>query len=270
VSRVAGADRFATAVEVSRRAYPEGVEVAYVASGLTFADALTGGVAAARESAPLLLVTPGRVPAVTAGELERLAPERLVIVGGRGVVSESVASQLADYAGQIERLADTSRFGTAGAVARAAFDDPSAVETAYVASGQTFADALAGVPAAASADAPLLLATRQGLPAATRSALARLAPQRIVLLGGPGALGPAVAEAAGEFAATVDRLAGPTRYATAAAVAGHAWPEGAGEVMVATGTGFADALAGGAVAGTGACRWCWLPPARCPPRPGRP
>jgi putative cell wall-binding protein len=249
VARVAGRDRFATAARLSEQAYPEGAEVAYVATGLGFADALTGGVAAGRAPGPVLLVSGAGVPAVTAGELQRLDPDRLVIVGGRGAVDASMASALAGYADRVERLAGANRFATARAVAQAAFPRPGAVDTVYVASGQTFADALAGGPAAVQAGAPLLLAGRDELPPATRAALQRFGPRRVVLLGGPTALSETVAQAAAGFADTVQRLAGPTRFATAAAIARQRFGGGVDEVMVATGTGFADALAGGAVAG---------------------
>jgi glucose/arabinose dehydrogenase/putative cell wall-binding protein len=58
--------------------------------------------------------------------------------------------------------------------------------------------------------------------------------------------GPAPA-AAGH--AQVERLAGPDRYATAAAVSHERFPDGAGTVFVATGADFPDALAGGPAAG---------------------
>jgi len=80
-------------------------------------------------------------------------------------------------------------FATAAAVARAAF--PTAM-TAYVATGENFPDALAGVPAAAGVDAPLLLVARDAIPAAAAEQLARLRPRRVVVLGGPAAVDPSI------------------------------------------------------------------------------
>lgn len=51
-------------------------------------------------------------------------------------------------------------------------------------------------------------------------------------------------------AAETGRLAGANRYQTAAAVAGAAYPDGAGTVVLARGDDFADALAAAALAGT--------------------
>ncbi|MCU1378916.1 MAG: hypothetical protein JWN29_1899 [Acidimicrobiales bacterium] len=92
VTRAAGADRYATAVQVSRTTFPTGSPIAYVATGTNFPDALAGGVVAAAKSAPLLLV-PGRcVPNVVRAELTRLGATSLVLLGGDGAVSGSVAS----------------------------------------------------------------------------------------------------------------------------------------------------------------------------------
>ncbi|MBA3740282.1 MAG: cell wall-binding repeat-containing protein, partial [Chloroflexi bacterium] len=55
VTRIAGADRYATAAAVSAAYFPAGVPVAYVATGATFPDALTAGAAAAALGGPVLL-----------------------------------------------------------------------------------------------------------------------------------------------------------------------------------------------------------------------
>ncbi len=57
------------------------------------------------------------------------------------------------------------------------------VAVAYVATGTNFPDALAGGPAAALEDGPVMLVTRDAIPAATASELTRLKPKRIVVLG---------------------------------------------------------------------------------------
>ena len=96
LSRWAGLDRYGTAAAVAAT-YPAGVPVAYVASGLGFADALAGAPAAARDGGPLLLVRPDAIPAATATELARLRPGRIVVLGGPASVSEAVARALQVY-----------------------------------------------------------------------------------------------------------------------------------------------------------------------------
>lgn len=86
VSRVGGADRYATAANLSRITYAAGVPVVYVATGTGFADALS----AAALGAPVLLARPLCVPASTKAELDRLDPVRVVVLGGTAALSDDV------------------------------------------------------------------------------------------------------------------------------------------------------------------------------------
>jgi putative cell wall-binding protein len=240
--REAGADRYATAAALSAATFPPGVAVAYVASGADHADALAGGPAAAADGAPLLLVEPDRVPAVVAAELARLAPTRVVVLGGPEAVSDAVVRTLG-----ATRISGADRYTTAAAISAATFDP--GVPVAYLATGREFADALAGGAAAAVAGGPVLLTGRDALPSPTATELARLRPKRLVVLGGTAAVADAAlaqASAAAKVAAT--RVAGADRYATAAAVVAAAFPSTGGTVFVASGASFADALAAVAAA----------------------
>jgi peptidoglycan/xylan/chitin deacetylase (PgdA/CDA1 family) len=88
-------------------------------------------------------------------------------------------------------LAGTDRYGTAVAVAQYAF--PSGAPAVFLATGLNFPDALAGVPAAASQRAPILL-TSSGLPAGVITELGRLDPDTAYLLGGSAAVTVRVAK----------------------------------------------------------------------------
>jgi putative cell wall-binding protein len=144
-------------------------------------------------------------------------------------------------------VAGANRYATAAAISNAFAPGVSAV---YVASGQNWPDALAAVPHAARAGAPILLTPPSQLHDATRSALTRLRPGRIIVLGGTTAISAGIASAldAYDTGGGVLRLAGADRYATAAAIARHHHPSGAPLAYVATGLNFPDALAAGAPA----------------------
>jgi putative cell wall-binding protein len=92
VERVAGATRFDTAVQVSKVFYPDGADTVYLVTVADFPDALAAGGASSVAPGPVLYTNRDSVPAVTLDEVRRLAPERVVIVGGTGVVSEAVAA----------------------------------------------------------------------------------------------------------------------------------------------------------------------------------
>ena len=189
VSRVAGDDRYATGASIAGE-FPAGQGVVLVATGQSFPDALAGGAAAALEDAPIVLVARDAVPAASRRSLERLAPERILVLGGEGVVSASVFAELdAIASGGAERLSGPDRYATSAAVA-GRFAAP--VDTVLVSTGTNFPDALAGTPAAAARDAPILLVTRDDVPSSVVTQIQRLRPREIVVLGGPGAISDAV------------------------------------------------------------------------------
>lgn len=193
VTRLAGADRYATAAAVSAASFAPGVPVAYVATGTGFPDALAGGAAAGRQAGPILLAMPGNLPAPTADELARLRPGRIVVLGGRAAIGDAVVAALRPYAtsGSVTRLAGADRYATAVAVSRATTAPGPRI--VYLATGAAFPDGLAGSPPAVRDGGPLLLTRRDALPADVVSELLRLNPARVVILGGTAAVSAEVA-----------------------------------------------------------------------------
>ena len=139
-----------------------------MATGQNFPDALAGGVAAARQGGPILLVEGSTLPVVTANELARLRPQRIVVLGGPGAVTDGVLAALQPYAvgGGVTRLAGPHRHATAVAISQAT-TQADAPGTVFIATGVAFPDGLAGTPAAARAGSPV--ADGQSRHAASRS-----------------------------------------------------------------------------------------------------
>lgn len=241
--RLAGSDRYQTAVTVSQWAFPAGAPVVYIATGTDFADALSAAPAAAAAGGPLLLVPEVGITTEVWDEIVRLAPTEIFVVGGAGVVPPATEARLAGLT-STTRLSGPDRFGTAAAIALASH--PTGAAHVVIATGFDFADALAGGPAAASVDAPILLTWNDELAQATIDALDALAPDSITILGGTSAVSEEVETALSAWA-PVQRFAGADRYSTAVATASGFFTS-ADAVFVSNGTGFADALAGGAAA----------------------
>ena len=132
-------------------------------------------------------------PQVTADEIVALGATRVVILGGTGAISDAVAAQVAALPGvtTVDRFSGLSRFGTAAAISAQVW--PSGADVVYVAYGLNFPDALAGGPAAFLDDGPLLLVRTDSIPAETAAEITRLAPSRIVILGGTGVVSDTVA-----------------------------------------------------------------------------
>ncbi|WP_454295695.1 cell wall-binding repeat-containing protein [Salana multivorans] len=244
-TRLSGGDRYETAAEIARTF--NGVSTVYIASGEDYPDALSGGPAAIVAGAPVLLVG-SSIDKKTAAQLTRLKPREIVIVGGESSVSASVATALREYSGSIKRLSGRDRYETSAIVSAEAFKPGTAV--AFIASGEDYADALSGTPAAGNASAPILLTKKGQLPESVRDELDRLRPRSVVVLGGEGSVSATVAAdaaaAAGVTAAT--RLSGSDRYETTVAISESRFSTATG-VFIASGEVFPDALALGAHAG---------------------
>lgn len=193
VRRLAGGDRWETAAHVAETTTSTGEaavtgtdreRVVVVASGEQFADALAISAPAALAGWPLLLTAAETLPDATRAYLQRGDVERIEIVGGTTAVSEAVAAELAALAPVI-RIGGDDRYDTAARIARA--HPRSTSRGAVVASGEEFADGLAGGVLAARRGQPLVLTAEQ-LPQPTAAVLAELAVAEVTVLGGEAAV----------------------------------------------------------------------------------
>jgi putative cell wall-binding protein len=191
-TRAAGADRYATATELSRELVPSTLPAAFpsvfLASGVAFADALGGAAAAADRAVPLLLTGALELPDVTAAELRRLAPESVLLLGGAAVVSDAVADAIRALGIDVERVAGADRYVTSARIATRVFD--AGAEAVVAATGLTFPDALV---AGALAEPILLLPAPDTVPTDVRTAISTLGASTITVLGGRGAVSDAQA-----------------------------------------------------------------------------
>ena len=252
-----GEDRYDTAAMIARANF-ETADLAIVASGANFPDALSAAGLAGAFGAPLVLTRPDLVPLASASVLEDLGVSDVIIIGGESAVSAAVETALeADYA--VERIAGLDRYETAALVAERIAEErgDQFSHTAFIARGDAFPDALSVSPGAYSDASPILL-TRPGLlPDKTADAIEDLDIEYAVVVGGLAAVSDAVkTQIDGMLVANggeaSERWFGADRYATAVDVAENAVEWGFasfGYVGVATGENYPDALAGGVGAG---------------------
>jgi hypothetical protein len=234
VVRIAGADRFLTAVAAMNAEYPtDGSAGAVVlARADNYPDALVGTALAAAKNAPLLFVQGGSLTAETQAGIVRVLPAHgtVYLLGGTAAIPDSVATTLTNLGFAVTRYAGTDRYDTALTVATA-LGSPS---TVFLATGINFPDALSAGPAAASAHGVVLLTDGTTLPADVKAYLTAH-PGTVYAVGGPAV--------AADPAATP--LQGADRYATAVVVASAIFSAPT-SVGLASGVTFPDALSGGA------------------------
>jgi len=257
LSRVAGPDRYATALAASRSAYADGAcSTVLIASGADYPDALGAAALAGVLDAPILLTRPGGLPDGVLDEIRRLGASRVLIIGGPPAVSEGVAEGLSRTGLAVERVAGPNRYATARAVAaRCGAEGGGSPGRVVLVRGDSFADALSVAPIGFAMHYPILLTRTDALPAETRVAIIESGAGEVLIVGGTPAVSEDVArEVAGLPGLEVRRVAGADRYETAVLVAESAvamgWSQ-PNEIGITTGTNFPDALAAGPVTGRG-------------------
>ncbi len=229
VVRYAGSDPYELSIEVAQALVDaEGGTSEWVAlaSGESWADAAAAGPLAASLGAPLVLVPPGGLQTFTARPdfvefLRSTGIRRVVIVGNSDVLPNhepSVLFGLGMLPRNIQRIHGGDPVGTSVAVASrigAPADLADLGRTVIIASDQSVADAVAVGPLAAAGPFPLLLTAPDALDPSIATFLTEQEIAHVVLAGGTGAIAPAVQEAIETTGATVTRLAGRNRSATA-------------------------------------------------------
>jgi len=247
-TRIAGAGREETAAAVALAAHPDGAEEAVIASAANFPDALAGGPLAHRLDAPLLLSGRDDLPVATLDALAKLQPERVTILGGTAAIGQAVEERLRGRY-TVRRLSGLGRVETATAIAGALGEQH---ERVFLADARSFPDALSAAAPGGLLGMPILLTGPDTLAPPAAAFLEQAGTRDVVIVGGASAVGEAVAEQLDTLGYTVTRLAGSSRFGTAAAV--NRWAAARlprlrdNGLVVAAGASFADALAGGPLA----------------------
>lgn len=95
ITRKSGKNRFDTPLEIARSYFGNG-EIAVVANGMNFADALAAAPYAAKMNAPIILVNQTRINLPIREYLPGSGISRIVVVGGDAAVNEAVRNELTD------------------------------------------------------------------------------------------------------------------------------------------------------------------------------
>ncbi|MEO7720533.1 MAG: cell wall-binding repeat-containing protein [Pseudolysinimonas sp.] len=89
VRRISGSDRFVVSGQINRDAFTTSTNV-YVASGLTYPDALSGAAVAGAQSAPLYVIPGSCVPSYVLHDIVALGATQMTILGGPASVTSAV------------------------------------------------------------------------------------------------------------------------------------------------------------------------------------
>ena len=234
-TRVAGADRINTAVEVSKKYY-KSAETVIIANYEKFADSLSASALSKALKAPILLVQKDQLDSVVAQEIKRLGAKNVVVIGGDHSVDKA-KNNLAKY--NVQTIAGSDRYETSAKIAQEIIKRTGTTQ-AIIASGETFADALTVAPLANKNNMPILLVQPNNIPKATQEVLKQI--KEAIIVGGEKTISKEVANKL----PNATRIAGANRYETAKKIYEYGFKDRK-EVNIANGTNFADSLVIGSI-----------------------
>lgn len=256
VSRIAGKDRYEVSAGVSKQLnkwhYNTGTVV--IARGDMYPDALSGGPLAALEGAPVLLTATNSLPTAIQNQIVNLGAQRAIILGGTNSVSTNVEAQLKKLGvTEIERIGGKDRFVVSADTAERVADNYGS-DTAIIASGLVFPDALSASTIAGTTGMPILLVKSDGITDPVQQFI-KNHPEitNYIVVGGPATVKDSVITKIKQLrnGAYVERIGGKDRYEVAINVAKFGIENfgiGMDTLTVVRGDIFPDALSGAPLA----------------------
>ena len=224
-------DRFTTNLAVE--ALADRTDVILV-SGSVYPDGLAASALAKQENADIVLVPPTGLGSEQITAIVRENPQTVWILGGPQAIPTSVETQLTTStslggagldSSRIERVFGATRYDTAVEVSKRidTIAYLAAQPTAIIVRGDSFADAVIAGPAAFGITGgigshPVFLVNRDTIPAGVVEQLRARQITNVLVVGGTSVVSEAVRLGIQSLGINTTRVAGPDRYATAAAL----------------------------------------------------
>lgn len=246
IRRIAGADRVETSINLSK-AYRNQADTVILAKGDTYPDALAASSLAGLLKAPILLNMEDSLEEITKNEIHRLGAKKAILIGGENTLGPAIGEDLGLIGLEVNRIAGSNRYETSKLICQAYLDWGGQIDGLIIASGQSFPDALAASPLAATRKMPIILSPSKGLSPEAEDFINENRSENIYILGGSNTLSRSIEDELAYLGMRGQRISGANRYQTALEIAGTFMP-GAEEAFLASGESFPDSLV---IGGTG-------------------
>lgn len=185
ITRIGGIDRYDTSRKVAELVgVTRGI---IIAANLDFPDPLSIAPIAAIKGMPILLTPSNSLNPNIAAFIKGKSVPVSYLVGGTGVLGESIASSVPSS----KRLSGNTRYTTNLSIINE-FADELNFDTIYLASGNDFPDALSGSAIAAKNNAPLFLTDKNSISTAALNLIKTKKVKHVVILGGTGSISASV------------------------------------------------------------------------------
>lgn len=236
ITRLAGVDRYETASQIAKSGWSQS-DYAILACGEDYPDALSSAPLAKKYDAPTLLTTSNRLTSTTKQTLLELQVKKVLIIGGSGVISASVESELQSMGLKTTRFFGSDRYATAIQVAQQINSTPSEL---FVVTGEDYPDALSVASIASIKQIPIILVPNDPLiPDSVKNYISSINVSKTYVMGNTDIISDKVTN---QFPNT-ERILGSDKYARNIAVNQLFNSDFKSDnLCLVTGEGFADAL----------------------------
>lgn len=180
--RYSGMNRYETAAKVCQDGWKaDSTSYAVIVNGENFPDSLSAAPLAKKNNAPILLTGADTLSPYTSSELTRLNVKNVIIIGGKGVVHQTVEDALKARGIKVTRIGGADRYETALQVAAKL---GKSTEIALV-NGTDFHDGISIASIAAMKGMPIILTNKDSMPASVKKyLLANKKADQIYVVGG--------------------------------------------------------------------------------------
>ncbi|WP_304340830.1 cell wall-binding repeat-containing protein [Metaclostridioides mangenotii] len=239
LTTLAGDDRFATAVEISKDAYvndgavPKDGKVQADAVVLVGENAIVDGLASAplakQKNAPILLTKADSIPAETMNEIKRIVDKGtdIYLIGGENTISKAVETQLKkELNASIKRISGNDRYATSTEIADELNSTLNTEKEAYVVGGEGLADAMSIAAYAAQTNAPILVNPSDKLSKDVKVSLKDEGITKVTVIGGTSHISTQVIKDLDEEQIAATRISGSDRTDTNAKVIEEYYKDG--------------------------------------------
>ncbi len=118
---LSGTDRYATAINVSKKLYPDGSKAVVLVNATSLIDGYLSQNLAYLSNSPILLTASDSIKNTTLNEIKRLKPSKIYVLGGTAAISEDVINTITkNYKTTIQRISGKDRYVTSVNLAKEA------------------------------------------------------------------------------------------------------------------------------------------------------
>lgn len=172
LDRLGGLDRYNTARQVAEGVFSKSENVILV-NGQGYADAVSATPLAKKLNAPILLTEADKLTSGVLDTIKKIGAKNVYIVGGEGVVKDSVVSKLQSNGLKVHRYAKTggNRYDTNAVVAREVIKRTGAKKAILVNGQDGYSDALSVASIAAKLEIPVLISNSKKMDAEVKKVI---------------------------------------------------------------------------------------------------